>query len=179
MKLTLPEDHVEFDFPKATELFKFDESDKNNPHYHGLSHCMKAVDVVGEFDKFQVWIEIKLFPEDKQEKFKSEPEKKGSKNNKVLTDYINDIKTKYKDTYLYRLCEGKTSTPIFYIFLTNLSDDLCSICQSNISQTLPCGNPIPKRWRSELLDKDLFQVTNFDSWNRNLNSTLGTCIKLP
>ena len=41
-------DGFEFDFPDALDAFCFDEKDKTKPHFHGLSHAMKAVDLVIE-----------------------------------------------------------------------------------------------------------------------------------
>ncbi len=46
MKLT--EGELEFDFNNIIDGFKFDESDKLETHYHGLSHCMKGVDFIVE-----------------------------------------------------------------------------------------------------------------------------------
>jgi hypothetical protein len=44
-------DGFEFDFTDAVDAFVFDQKDKTHPHYHGLSHAMKAVDLVVELDK--------------------------------------------------------------------------------------------------------------------------------
>ena len=44
-------DGYEFDFPLAKTLYKFDESDKLSPYYHG-ANMMKAVDAVAEFSEY-------------------------------------------------------------------------------------------------------------------------------
>ena len=54
MRLTLPEEKFEFDFPTARTLYKFDERDSLSPTFHGVS--MQAVDVMAEFPTFQLWI---------------------------------------------------------------------------------------------------------------------------
>ena len=41
-------DGFAFDFTDALDGFVFDEKDKTQPHYHGLSHAMKAVDIIVE-----------------------------------------------------------------------------------------------------------------------------------
>ena len=54
-------DGFEFDFPDALEAFVFDEKDKTNPRFHGLSHAMKAVDLVVELPGDTLFIEVKDF----------------------------------------------------------------------------------------------------------------------
>ena len=39
-------DGFSFDFTNAVDVF--DEKDKNQSHYYGLSHAMKAVDIIIE-----------------------------------------------------------------------------------------------------------------------------------
>lgn len=168
-----------FDFPNAIELFKFDDEDKNSEHYHGLSHCMKAVDVVAVFEKYQLWIEIKNFHEMNITSFGDNPNEKGTKKQKSLTDYINDLKLKFRDTFIYRYCEGKDSLPIYYVFLTNLPENLCLICSKTLSENIPTVK-IPDRWIRTLLNKDCFQVSTAETWARNsyLKEAFGNCTKI-
>ena len=47
-------DGFEFEFPEALYAYVFDEKDKHAPRYHGLSHAMKAVDLVVELPKYTI-----------------------------------------------------------------------------------------------------------------------------
>lgn len=175
--MILETDGYKFDFPNAIELFKFDSDDKESKYYHGLSHNMKAVDVVAVFKKFQLWIEVKNFPFDKIDSFEKNPNAKGTKSNKNLADYIGDLKLKFRDTFIYRYCEGKVTTPITYIFLTNLPEPLCVHCTKVLNQDIPVGNPIPNRWNKPLLEKDQCYVITPESWARNFKEYFGCCTK--
>lgn len=177
MKLQLMKEKIEFDFPKASELLNFDNDDRNSPDYHGLSHCMKAVDVVSQFEKYQLWIEVKEFPQAKVEAFHADPDKKGSKHDKSLSDYLNDVKLKFRDTYLYRRCEKKNDLPVVFVFLTNFPDDLCNICQSRLVSAFPAGRAVT-RWQMELVHQDWVFVVNFETWKKKLATVFGQCNKL-
>jgi len=48
--MILQEGTLQFDIDGAIEAFKFDEQDRALATYHGLSHCMKAVDFVVEYN---------------------------------------------------------------------------------------------------------------------------------
>ena len=54
-------DGFEFEFPEALEAYVFDEKDKAAARYHGLSHAMKAVDLVVELPNDTLFIEVKDF----------------------------------------------------------------------------------------------------------------------
>ncbi|MBF0234084.1 MAG: hypothetical protein HQK65_13760, partial [Desulfamplus sp.] len=54
-------DGFEFDFTDAINAFVFDEKDKNLPNYHGLSHAMKAVDLIVELERQYSFVEVKDF----------------------------------------------------------------------------------------------------------------------
>ena len=56
-------DGFEFDFTDALDVFIFDEKDKQKTNYHGLSHAMKAVDIVVELQDYYLFIEVKDFYE--------------------------------------------------------------------------------------------------------------------
>ena len=53
-------DGFEFEFPGALDAFVFDEKDKSQPSFHGLSHAMRAVDLVVELPNDTLFIEVKL-----------------------------------------------------------------------------------------------------------------------
>lgn len=177
MKLTLAKDGYEFDFPSALSLFKFDEDDKTSPNYHGLSHCMKAVDVIAEFEKFQLWIEIKKFSDEDLDAFKDNFDGKAKGKRKTLNDYLNDVKVKFRDTYLYRRCEDKIDKPIFYVFLTNLHDDQCLQCKTIIEQNIPTKRT-PTRWVNKLLESEFLQVVNINVWDNQFHKIIGKCTQI-
>ena len=54
-------DGFEFEFPGALDAFVFDDKLASSPHYHGLSHAMKAVDLVVELPADTLFIEVKDF----------------------------------------------------------------------------------------------------------------------
>jgi hypothetical protein len=47
--MILQEGTLQFDFAGAVDAYKFDEQDPTMATFHGLSHCMKAVDFVVEY----------------------------------------------------------------------------------------------------------------------------------
>ncbi|UUX91137.1 hypothetical protein [Methanoplanus endosymbiosus] len=46
--MILQEGNLQFDFNGVIDAFKFDEKDRSKGTFHGLSHCMKAVDFIVE-----------------------------------------------------------------------------------------------------------------------------------
>ena len=48
--MKIPVDGFEFDFHGVKDVFKFDEMDKAKETFHGLSHAMKAVDLILELE---------------------------------------------------------------------------------------------------------------------------------
>ena len=104
-------DGYEFNFPKSRELYKFDEQrDKASPYYHGMSHAMKAVDVMVELDTQYLFIEIKRFDQGLDA---------GVKKEEAETFLINSLVAKFRDTFVYRYCENKLDKPIKYISTTS------------------------------------------------------------
>ena len=49
-------DGFELDFQDAVDVFVFDEKDKSLPTYHGLSHAMKAVDLIVELETAYLFV---------------------------------------------------------------------------------------------------------------------------
>ncbi|MGB5157331.1 hypothetical protein [Desulfobacterium sp. N47] len=54
-------DGFEFDFTDAIDAFVFDEKDNSKQTYHGLSHAMKAVDLIVELENEYLFVEVKDF----------------------------------------------------------------------------------------------------------------------
>ena len=176
MKLTLTEEKIEFDFPNAKALYKFDERDPLSFTFHGAP--MQAVDVMAEFPTFQLWIEIKEFLPSEIEEMKKEgdQQKKGCNvhNKAHLTK---NLKHKFRDTFLYRFCENKLDKKVVYVCLTNFDDALNGFYRKELKKQIPAGLA-SKRWKKQLLDKSLLMVVNKDSWQRNLEEKFGKCNKI-
>jgi hypothetical protein len=95
------EGRFQFDFTAAVQALRFDEMSKASPHYHGLSHCMKAVDFIVEREHDWLFIEVKDFtsPGAEYEEGKLQ----------------NNLIGKFRDTFLYRWAENKMDKEVKYI----------------------------------------------------------------
>jgi len=129
-----------FDFTDALDAFVFDETDKDKSNYHGLSHAMKAVDIIVELDEKYLFIEIKDF-NDPNIYADNEP-----------FNYLREtLKYKYRDTWLYRWAEGKINKPIVYICLLELESGLVTRMNKEMQKQLPLRACGPKsRWCNEI-----------------------------
>jgi len=170
--MTLTVDGYRFDFPLAVEAYKFDETDRSRDNYHGVQQ-LKAVDMMVEFPKCYLWVEIKTY--DDLQVFDADAvcPNCGSVVNHRQWLKRNLIR-KYRDTFLYRFCEKKLDKPILYVCLLNFDPALLTFFKKELSQGIPTGKPNPKRWNRSLLEKMHLIVTNEAGWNRNLNA-YGTC----
>ncbi|MEW6666845.1 MAG: hypothetical protein AB1512_16710 [Thermodesulfobacteriota bacterium] len=143
----------EFDFQDALDAFIFDEKTPGLPTFHGLSHAMRAVDLIVEFENEYLFIEVKDFyrPDDY-----------------LNGDYFNHLrevlKYKYRDSFLYRWAERKTDKPIHYLCLLTLENALISRMNKEIRQQLPPGRPVA-RWQREIARS--CAILNQERWNRN------------
>jgi len=146
-------DGFEFEFKDAVDVFVFDEQNKDLPTYHGLSHAMKAVDLVVELETGYLFVEVKNFhaPDDYQD-----------------GDYFNHLrevlKYKYRDSFLYRWAEKKTDKPIDYLCLLTLDNALISRMNKELRLQLPPGQAI-ERWERAIANR--CAVLNEDRWNHN------------
>jgi hypothetical protein len=152
MKMTV--DGFDFEFEDAIDAFVFDEKDKNLPNYHGLSHAMKAVDLVVELENDYLFIEVKDF---------HKPENYSNGNN---FNHLREVlKQKYRDTFLYRWAQNKINKPIRYLCLLTLDNALTSRMNKEIKKQLPVGRPV-SRWEQAIAQSSV--VVNIDRWNQNI-----------
>lgn len=151
MRMTV--DGFDFDFMDAIDAFVFDEKDKNLPTYHGLSHAMKAVDIIVELENDYLFIEVKNFysPDDYQ-------------SGDCFNHLRNVLKYKYRDTFLYRWAERKIDKPVRYICLLTLENALISRMNKEIRIQLPLSRPV-ERWERSIVDSCV--VLNKERWNHN------------
>ena len=103
---TLTEGDLQVSFYDADSARKFD-GDK-----HGLS-CMKAVDFIVEFRDRYLFIELKD-PQD--------PQARERDRNRFINGFKsgaldNDLKYKYRDSFLYEWAYGRADKPIYYFVL--------------------------------------------------------------
>jgi hypothetical protein len=146
-------DGFEFDFPGALEAFVFDEQDKNALHFHGLSHAMKAVDLVVEMPNDTLFIEIKDFHAPDDYNFKAATsDDETSQRRQSVNHLMNVLVHKFRDSWLYRWSErpvGVPDKPVHYLCLLTLDNGLLGVLNKELRQTLPVGVAGP-RWQREL-----------------------------
>lgn len=158
-------DGYEFNFPKARELYKFDEQDKRMPYFHGVSHALKAVDVMVELATQYLFIEIKRFDQGLDAGVKKEEAEKF---------LINGLVSKFRDTFVYRYCEDKLNKPIKFICLIDKLDSaMLSTLRKKVAAKIPVGNPIRHRWKRPMLERCF--VVNEQSWMTSDLAKLGHC----
>lgn len=177
MKLILEEERFEFDFPNAKALYKFDERNPETPHFHGASHCMKAVDVLAEFGNFQLWIEIKDYPDEHLEELKHGAKQCDGKSRKALL--LDNLKQKFRDTYLYRYCENKANLPVYYLMMVNFDKSLLPHFLDEVRRILLADNVVDSRWASPLIERQHVGVVYKHQWPAAFEQKFGTCRKLP
>ena len=156
-------DGFEFKFADAIDAFIFDEENKSKSTYHGMP--MKAVDIVAEFDKAYVYVEMKDFDDpdmyDQSLAKDDEDVKKRHDHFKWLKNYL---KYKYRDSYLFRHAELKADKPIHYICLLTFDNALNTVMKKALKKELPIGKA-SRRWKQEFVNS--CQVVNVAKWNEN------------
>ena len=146
----LTEGSLEITFNNVLDATKFEE--------HGLT-TMKAVDFLVELDDRYLLVEVK------------DPEQAGSETS--VMDYADnfksggldqDLKYKFRDSFLYRWAEGHTDKPYYYYVLVAvrwLSTADLSRRTNALQHSLPIGTPLS--WvRSIATDCAVF---NLGTWN--------------
>ena len=171
-------DGYEFDFPRAIELYKFDETDKlAGNHYHGVS-VWKSVDVMSEFPDYYIWIEIKEYSNDKIEEIRNEKPRRTKSDDYHHRSWLrNNLAVKYQHTFLYRYCENKLDKPVFYVCLLNFDDALLLSFFNDLKCHIPVGMKSGRWSRPILADNQLF-VLNESAWKRKLEPKIGSCRKI-
>lgn len=157
MKFT--EGDLEMDIPTAVGGGKFDGGT------HGLSRCMKAVDFVIELVDRYLFIEFKD-PDHPGATAQSREEFKGKLNDGKLDE---DLKYKYRDSFLYEWASGRGNKPVEYLVLIALDtlDDAALMTRTEaLQRKLPRYGPGGRPWRREIVRA--CGVFNLESWNRKL-----------
>jgi len=149
--MILQEGTLQFNFHGSLDAIKFDEPDSSSPDFHGLSHCMKAVDFVVEYSDYYLFIEVK-----------DPPDEQRYGQVKDQNELIFNLRTKFRDTFLYRWAEKKLEKPIRFQCLIEMENALTSIISDQLKREIPITN-LPDRWNRNLVE--LCSVTNLKTWN--------------
>jgi len=163
--MQLEVDGYVFNFPAAIALFKFDETDKTKPMFHGAP--MKGVDLVAEFADKYLYVEIKDYDDVSELDKRTAPDEANQQaKNKHFKWLKNYLKYKFRDSYLYRHAEDKVELekPIHYICLTNFDNGLNTLMKKELASELPVGKK-SRRWNRSLAKS--CQVLNLATWNNN------------
>ena len=153
----LTEGDLQVSLDDAIDVRKFDSDE------HGLSHCMKAVDFVVEFDDRYLFIEFKD-PQD--------PDVPVGRRYEVIEEFRissidNELIGKYRDSFLYEWASGRANKPIQYFVLIGLDDmqagDL-AVRTSSLQRAIPLRGPGGEPWMRPIVSE--CAVFNIESWNR-------------
>ena len=159
-------DGFEFEFPGALNAYVFDEKDKAQPHFHGLSHAMKAVDLVVELPNDTLYIEVKDFhaPDDYNFNLAVTDDEQGQRRERM--NHLREVLVhKLRDTWPYRWSEsagGAPAKPVRYLCVLSLDNGLLGTVRKELNQALPAGRRGP-RWQRELATACV--VLNPQRWN--------------
>ena len=156
----LAEGDLQLTLPATATGRKFDDEAA-----HGLSHCMKAVDFIIELQDSVLFVEFKD-PENPQAHTKD----RAAFIRKFLSGQLDtDLKTKYRDSWLYEWAQGRAQKPITYLVLlgaSTLSDaDLLARTEA-LKRQLPITGPGDRPWQQPFVAG--CAVMNLAAWNRAL-----------
>ena len=153
--MILQEGILKLNFSGVKNAFRFDEEDRSSQHFHGLSHCMKAVDFIAEYPDHYLFIEIKN-PRD--------PSRYSI--GRDIEDLINDLVVKFRDTFLYRWAEGKINKPVHYLCLIELDNAQTLHIMNKLKYKLPFEGQ-PSKWQKKPASK--CAVVNIAAWNKTFS----------
>ena len=159
--MTLTEGNLQIVFPTGVNVRKFD-SDQ-----HGLAHCMKAVDFIVELDDRFLFIEFK----DPQH-----PQGKDKNRNKFMQEFFagktdNDLKYKYRDSFLYEWASNRANKPIYYyvlIAMDTLTEADLLARTDELKRILPVEGPPSDIWKRSIVKGCTF--FSIATWNKHLSS---------
>ncbi|MCX7949793.1 MAG: hypothetical protein N2509_06735 [Treponemataceae bacterium] len=153
------EGNLQISFPPTARVRKFDDIT------HGLSHCMKAVDFIVEYDKKYYFIEFKDpyasgIPDKERAKFLEQ----------FLDGKIDeDLKYKYRDTFLYEWASEHIDKPIYYCVLVAIDTltpaDLLNRTDA-LKRKIPLEGPASGVWKRHFITG--CAVFNIATWNQRL-----------
>ena len=140
----------------AVNARRFDGQD------HELQHCMKAVDFIVEFSDRYLFIEFKD-PQHPHATQQARQEFIGTIESGALDE---DLKYKYRDSFLYEWASGRADKPIYFLVLIGF-DTFTSLELQRRTDSLRGKLPVerPASWtRPVVTDCGVFNIA---TWNRN------------
>ena len=157
--MTFTEGDLQIEFTGVMGGRKFDGPD------HRLSHCMKAVDFVVELPDHYVYVELK----DPQNP-RATPQGRAAFTGKLRSGELeNELRYKYRDSFLYEWASGRADKPVDYlvlIALDTLDDAQLLTTTRSLMRSLPQRGPDARPWQREIVRG--CGVFNLESWNRRL-----------
>jgi hypothetical protein len=150
------EGDLEIEFPDGVIPRRFDGD------LHRMTHCMKAVDCIFEWAGAAWFLEIK------------DPDNPRSRDASFLarlqSGHIdNDLKYKYRDSYLYEYGSGKQYKTIHFVVLIGWkSIDSAGLLRrtESLGEQMPLSGP-DGAWQKPFVSS--CTVLNIDSWNRTFS----------
>lgn len=152
----LQEGQLRISLPPSCSGRKFDD------HSHGLSHCMKAVDFIIETPNSIIFLEIK-------DPDSAPPERRQAYTEELVAGIVdNDLKYKFRDTWLYLHATQKLNKPVNFfvvIGLSSLTSEALAARSTALSRQLPLSG-VAAGWANPLANT--CKVFNIETWNRVL-----------
>ncbi len=154
------EGNLQIAFPVNTSFRKFDDKDR-----HLLNHCMKAVDFIVETDDRLLFIEFKD---------PDHPDAKPVQREKFADSFCSgrlneDLKYKYRDSFLYEWASGNTGKPVYYwilLAMDNLTEADLLVQTEDLKRKLPLRGPASGAWVRQIVADCM--IFNIKTWNRHL-----------
>lgn len=155
--MILEQDGFRFDFG-TDRAFIFDEKDPNSSHFHQAP--MKAVDLIVELEDRYYFVELKDYsnPQTWNEILtnrRQTPEE--------MVNWLKEIlKSKFRDTFLYRWAEIVPEKDVFFICLIDTGAFSLGPLTNSLRRELPVG--LHDDWKRAIV-KNCF-VMNPERWNQ-------------
>ena len=148
------EDVLRVTFNNVVQARRFDDNG------HGLSHCMKAVDFIIELHDRYIFIEFK----DPENPNIPPWHRATAIQNIQSSEFDEDLKYKFRDTFLYEWAAGRADKPIDYFVLIAVNDKpllsrRLDLLERNLPQKLPASVP----WTRPIVQR--CGVFNIADWN--------------
>ena len=159
---TLVEGNIQITFPCGVNVRKFDDKS------HGLSHCMKAVDIIVERTDRVLFIEIK----DPDHPHAPSASRKAFLKKFQSARLDSDLVSKFRDSFLYEWACKRTNKPIEYWILIAskalTKADLgrrTDAVKSKLPMLGALPKPVKKQWKRKIVAN--CGVFNICTWNKN------------
>lgn len=156
----LAEGNLQMALPDSAKGRKFDDQT-----VHGLSHCMKAVDFIVELEEQLLFVEFKD-PENPE----AAPERSAEFIKQFRGGELDsNLKTKYRDSWLYEWAEDRVKKPIIYLVLigaSTLSAAELLARTDALKRQIPMVGPDDRPWKKPFLAG--CAVMNIAAWNKAL-----------